>query len=176
MESSRPGRIVVGIGRSLGGYQALRFAVAEARRRETTILAVRTFLSAHGAQGVLSADHMATAAVDHVKLAFTEALGGIPWDVGIEILAQEGTPAHMLVSIACRESDMLVIGGCGVRRWTHRRSTIARFCVRHATCPVVVVPPTALARSGRADRLAHDTARDAADYLDSQIARRRDPA
>lgn len=43
MAGSEPGRVVVGVCRSLGGYQALRSAVAQARVRGATLVAVRAY-------------------------------------------------------------------------------------------------------------------------------------
>jgi nucleotide-binding universal stress UspA family protein len=166
------GRIVVGIGRSVGAYQALRYAVAEARQRGFALLAVRTFWSPPNGQALLNADFLSVAATEQVDVAFTEALGGRPDDLEVDVLVREGEAARWLVSIASHESDLLIIGGCGVRRWAHLRSTaVARFCAREATCPVVIVPPSPLARSANADRLARDTARDVEDYLCSQRPR-----
>jgi nucleotide-binding universal stress UspA family protein len=166
VQDTETGRVVVGIGRSAGAYQALRYGVTEARRRGVALFAVRTFWSAPSGQALLSAEFLTTAAFEQVDTAFTEALGGRPPDLQIVNVVREGETARRLVGIANRETDVLVIGGCGVRRRGHFRSTaVARFCAREAICPVVIVPPTALARSANADRLARDTARDVEDYL-----------
>lgn len=163
------GRVVVGVGRSLGAYQALRYAVAEARRREVILVAVRTFHLANGEEGLLNAALLTSAAAEQVRSAFTEAVGQFPPGVEIEIVVLAGPAGSALVSVADRESDLLIIGGCGARRWGRlRTAATARFCARHSVCPVVIVPPTALARSGQADRLARHTARDVEDYLDRQ--------
>lgn len=160
MERSKPGRVVVGVGRSVGAYQALRYAVAEARRRGCVMVAVRAFrVLVHG-QALSRADLLGAAAADTVYTAFTEALGGLPSDLPLEILVREGDAAHTLVSIADREDDLLVVGGTRARRWARPRSRhVARFCVRRARCPVAIIPPAELARSARADRLARDAAR-----------------
>lgn len=170
---SKPGRIVVGIARSLGGYQAIRYGVAEARRRGATLLAVRTYWSATNGQGLLQTDVLTRVAIAQVNIAFMEALGGMPTDLRVEVVVREGAAARTLVSTADRESDLLIIGGYGIHRlapW--RTAAVARFCARRATCPVVIVPPTALARSAHADRLARDTARDVEDYLTHEGPRR----
>jgi nucleotide-binding universal stress UspA family protein len=162
-------RVVVGVGRSLGAYQALRYAVAEARRRGAVLVAVRTFHMANGEEGLLNATLLMRAAAEQVRSAFAEAVGQLPPDLEIDIVVLAGPAGSALVSVADRESDLLIIGGCGARRWGRlRTAATARFCARHAVCPVVIVPPTALARSGQADRLARHTARDVEDYLESQ--------
>jgi nucleotide-binding universal stress UspA family protein len=166
METSQPGRIVVGVGRSLGAYQALRYAVAEARRRDWLLVAIRVFRLTVNAQGLLQPDLLIGSAKANLNIAFTEALGGLPRDVNMQIRIREGSVARTLVEEADRETDFLIIGGCGCRTWTgHRHTSIARFCAGRALCPVLIVPPPALARSARADRLARDTTAGVEDYL-----------
>jgi len=166
MENSQTGRIIVGIGRSLGAYQALRYAVGEARRRDRMLVAIRVFRLTPSTQGLLQPDLLIGSAKANVNLAFTEALGGIPGDLNIQIRIREGSVARTLVEEADREADFLILGGCGCRSWTgHRHTSIARFCAGRAACPVLIVPPPALARSARADRLARDATQSIEDYL-----------
>ena len=57
------------------------------------------------------------------------------------------------------DTDVLVIGGTGVRRiGSLRRAPVARFCARRSTCPVVIVPLPAMARGRSASKLARDAA------------------
>ncbi len=57
--------------------------------------------------------------------------------------AEHGPPAAALLA---RRPDLLVLGGHqGARHLTH----LTRTCLRHATCPVVVVPDTELSPTGR---------------------------
>jgi nucleotide-binding universal stress UspA family protein len=168
------GRVIVGVGRSSSAYQALRHAVAEARRRGVSLLAVRVFRSTAYIRGLLGETPAVAAlaevetAVSEVELAFAEALGGVPTDMPVEIIARNGRAARTLVSLALRESDLLVIGGGGARRLSRlRRKAIARFCVRRAACPVVIVPSSSLARSAHPRRLAREVSR-AVDVLVQQ--------
>jgi nucleotide-binding universal stress UspA family protein len=163
------GRVVVGVGRSLGAYQALRYAVAEARRLRAVLVAVRTFHLTNGEEGLLNAALLTKAAAEQVRCAFVEAVGQLPPDLEVEIVVLTGPPGCALVSVADRETDLLIIGGCGARRFGRlRTAATARFCARHSNCPVVIVPPSALARSGQTDRLARHTARDVEEFLESQ--------
>jgi hypothetical protein len=68
---------------------------------------------------------------------------------------ERGPAGWVLVSVACRPGDLLVLGAgrhgaparlvsCGV----------SRYCVAHAQCPVLIVPPDALARESGQGRLA----------------------
>ncbi len=54
----------------------------------------------------------------------------------------------MLVDLACRDGDLLVIG-TGRRHPVGRalRRSVGRYCLAHATCPVLAVPPSALMNS-----------------------------
>jgi nucleotide-binding universal stress UspA family protein len=176
MQSSRTGRIVVGMGRSLGAYQALRYAVGEARRRDATLVAVRVFRLTTNAQGMFQPDLLITAAKANVSIAFTEALGGLPNDLNVEVRIRDGAVARTLVEVADRESDVLIIGGCSCRHWTGLRHTaIARFCAGRAVCPLLVVPPPMLARSARTQRLARDTTQGVEDYLCQPSVDRKNP-
>jgi nucleotide-binding universal stress UspA family protein len=165
-DRSLPGRVVVGVGRSLGAYQALRYAVVEARRRRTALVAVRAFWSTSFGQTLLPVDRLAEEAIVRVGVAFDEACGGVPTDLAVQVVVHDGHPAAVLVATADRDGDVIVIGGSGTRRLTRLRSTgVARFCAREADCPVVIVPPTAWARSAHPDRLAREAAGDAQDFL-----------
>lgn len=164
-----PGRVIVGVGRSLGAYQALRFAVAEARRRAAPLVAVRAFRPVTNGQILLPAKFLADGAIWQVDMAFAEALGGLPNDLTVMIIVQEGDIAHALVATADRESDLLVIGGSCARGLVRFRGTaIARSCTRYASCPVVIVPPAMLARTAHTDRLARATLRGAEDFLNAR--------
>jgi nucleotide-binding universal stress UspA family protein len=162
-------RVIIGIGRSAGGYQALRYAVDEARRRDGIMLAVRAFRRYTYDKNEFGVGLQTQWALAEVDAAFAEALGGWPPDLEISAYASEGDPARTLLSIADRASDLLVIGGCGARRFAHLRSTaVARLCAREATCPLVIIPPAAWTRSARPDRLARGTTRDVENFLNAQ--------
>ena len=158
MAGSEPGRVVVGVCRSLGGYQALRYAVAQARERCAAIVAVRAY-SVAAAREALWRSALAEAAVAEVSAAFTDALGGMPRDVSVRVAVYEGSPGPVLVASADRDDDVLVIGGSGAHRLTRAWSaTVARYCARHARCPVLIAPVPAMARSQRTGRLARAVA------------------
>ncbi len=141
-------RVVVGVQTSLAGLQALRRAVEEARQRDATVYLVRVLNSAGRYPGgaMWPVEPLVWATEDaHEALAM--ALGAIPRDVRLRIVALEGAVAGALVRFADREDDLLVVGD-GQRRglcrlWSGR---VARYCVGRSTCPVLVVPPPALSR------------------------------
>jgi nucleotide-binding universal stress UspA family protein len=170
MRDEKPGRVVVGIDATPAGYQALRYAVERARRDGVTLVAVR----AHGypSQAVPWIDELAAAAIAEVARVFAEAMAGQPADVDITVTVAAGRPARVLLDVADRDGDVLVIGGCGPRRLLRRRrALIARQCARVARCPVVIVPPTALARSAPQWRLARHTTHTAAEFLHTASVR-----
>jgi nucleotide-binding universal stress UspA family protein len=150
MTSQGSGRVIVGVHECLAGLQALRCAVIEARRRAAALCAVRAWTFPYAGQGVglrTWRQELVDEAALTVYGAFTTALGGLPPDVEVRVVAPEGGAARALVELADRDNDLLVIGDCqrrGLRRV--RSHTVARYCVRHAVCPVLVVPPPALAR------------------------------
>ena len=155
MNTQGTGRVIVGISESLAGFQALRYAVGEARRRDAELVAVRAYSYSYygGASQFLGLLEDAAQVV--VVSAFTEALGGPPRDVRTRIVRREGRPGQVLTETAVRPDDLIVIGGSRPRTRLHRRGRVARDCARLARCPVVVVPapemafidsPTGLAR------------------------------
>ncbi len=141
----KAGRVVVGVHDSLAGLRALRLAVAEARRREATLHAVRVSLVPSQGFGpaLLAEDRRA---IEH---AFATALGGFPTDLDVEMVALLGSPGPALTGYACRETDLLVVGAGrrGRLRRLLRGGGVAGHCVAHATCQVLAVPPQQLARA-----------------------------
>jgi len=74
------------------------------------------------------------------------AFGGLPAGVTTQPVVLRGKPGTVLTGLARQPGDLLVIGagrrgplrqrlGCGV----------SRYCLAHAHCPVLAIPPPALA-------------------------------
>jgi len=77
--------------------------------------------------------------------AANTALGGASLDMPLEPLVVRGEAGRVLVHAASRAGDLLVIGTG--RRGTAGRLTggkVSRYCLAHARCPVVAVPPSPL--------------------------------
>lgn len=86
----------------------------------------------------------------HVAEAFASALGGCPAGVPVttEVRAYEGNPGMVLVAVADCPGDLLVVGARVPGRLPHLPgSSASRCCLSNARCPVLVVPPSQLART-----------------------------
>lgn len=167
MDEAHPTRVVVGVDTSLSGLQALRLAVDEARRRDATLHAVRTWEPAPSDPGSpeMSGTHprgtLAAAAAGVICRAFAETMGGEPDDVAVHTVVVPDAPGPVLVGYACRDRDLLVLGAGG--RGLLRRlwgNSVVRYCVTRAACPVLVVPPPPLTRAGSPRALLRELRRD----------------
>jgi nucleotide-binding universal stress UspA family protein len=148
MKQSRT-RVVLGVHDSLSGLRAVRRAVAEAQARGAVLHAVRAWTQRSTGCPVPVPAHqqdLDDAAASRVRDAFNAALGGLPVDIEVRIVTVQGPVGPVLVGYANREEDLLVVGvgrHCLIARVASPR--IARYCIRHARSPVLVVPPHELA-------------------------------
>jgi nucleotide-binding universal stress UspA family protein len=151
------GRVIIGVSDSVCGLRALRLAVSEARRRDRTLHAVRcwTRQQAAGLSPIPLADGRAEWGSWLVRHVFDD-IGGVPTDLTVVMATVEGAPGPTLVRYADRDDDLLVVGEPQRRL----RPSVARYCVAHASCPVLAVPPDRLARDQR--RLSQSLRRDLA--------------
>ena len=77
--------------------------------------------------------------------AFDAGLGGMPADLHVEPQVSRGETGPVLVDTADQPDDLLIIGTgrrAGIGRVLHR--SVSRYCLAHARCPVLAVPPSAL--------------------------------
>ncbi|HTJ38512.1 MAG TPA: universal stress protein [Dactylosporangium sp.] len=141
----RQRRVVVGVSQSLAGLAAIRYAIRAARERGTPLYALRTWaLPAHWRGPAVDAwqYELSLEARRYVVGAFDAALGGPP-DLDVFVAAPYGRADHVLTATADGEDDLLVLGGRG--GFWRRPSWIVRGCIGAARCPVIVVPPPAMA-------------------------------
>ena len=143
-------RILVGVHGSLGSLQALRFAAEEARKREARLIPIIAWVPPGGdlaerRQPVYSLRQIwRDAALERLEVAFDQGLGGLPAGLVVEPLVIRGPAGPVLVDPADRPDDLLVVGtglrgGCdGDRR------SVSRYCLAHARCPVIAIPPSDL--------------------------------
>ena len=144
-------RVIVGVHGSLGSLQALRHAADEARRRDVPLLPVIAWVPPGGdmAERRHSSAYLRTiwreTAWERLRDAFDDGLGGIPADLRVEPHVERGETGPVLVDVASEPDDLLIIG-TGRRghfgRLFHR--SVGRYCLAHAKCPVLAVPPSAL--------------------------------
>jgi len=140
-------RVFVGVSESLAGLQALRYAVAEARRRDSALHVVRSWQCSAPWRGYEAEAYrvdLAVAADETLINAFDVAMGGVPRDLTVVLLTVEAPAGPALVAAANLDDDLLIVGASR-RRWRIRRS-VGDYCARRAACPVVVVPAPQLAR------------------------------
>lgn len=144
-------RIIVGVHGSLGSLQALRFAADEARQRSVPLLAVTAWVPPGGdmAERRHSSPYLRKiwrdAAWERLWAAFDAGLGGVPADLHVETQAVRGDTGPVLVEAAGQPDDLLIIGtGRRARFGRMMRRSVSRYCLAHARCPVLAVPPSAL--------------------------------
>jgi Universal stress protein family len=83
------------------------------------------------------------------------AWGDSPADLPVQPVIRRGRPGLVLVDAACRPGDLLVVGP-GRRGALARiaQGRVSRYCLAHARCPVLTVPPLPLAQEARRAALA----------------------
>jgi nucleotide-binding universal stress UspA family protein len=151
-EGDRP-RVVVGVSGSLVSLAALHRAAVEAHRTGAELWAVRAWEPPRGilahpssmlappmAEFRQMADERLLTALD---TAFGQSGPGVP----LRGLVVWDRPGRALVRTADRADDLLVLGvGCHGRLRRTLFPSVARYCVAHAGCPVLAVPPLPLQR------------------------------
>jgi nucleotide-binding universal stress UspA family protein len=144
-------RIIVGVHGSLGSLQALRYAAAEARERSAALVPVIAWVPPGGDMSERSrpSPYLRQIWRDEARKrlfgAFEAGLGGLPADLLVEPHVERGETGQVLVALADRPDDLIVIG-TGQRGLLTRamRRSVGRYCLAHSVCPVLAVPPTRL--------------------------------
>lgn len=144
--------VVVGVDGSPASFTALRWALAHAVRIGAAVRTVRcwTPVSTNGWETAVTAEPVPPCAVqetrterelaDVVEAACRQVPGGAA-QIAVRRRVVRGPTGPMLVAEA-HGAAMLVVGSHGHRRITellHR--SVSLYCERHATCPVLVIPP-----------------------------------
>jgi nucleotide-binding universal stress UspA family protein len=165
MNTLRTRRIVVGLGLTLAGYEALRYAVALARESGTPLVAVRAYRSGP-ADPYEWRQARAWEARNDVARTFAEAMGGEPDDLDVTVAIRPGRVAAVLAEVANDPADLLVVGSSSrPRRWDRRPAPAARHCSWRGSCPVIVVPEPPLARTGTLRQLHREACQEVHRYL-----------
>ena len=154
-------RLIVGTSGSPGSLQALRYGENLARAHHAVLIPVIAWELPGGdhTQRIGSSHELGKAcreiACRQLQEALTAVWGEVPGDPLVQPQVERGPAGRVLVRVACLPGDLLVVGA-GRRSALGRLvfSKVGRYCVAHAQCPVVAVPPPALAREFGHGRLA----------------------
>ena len=155
------GRLIVGTSGSPGSLQALRYGEALARAHHAVLIPVLAWELPGGdyAERVQPSGELRqewrNLACRRLREALIAVWGEVPNDPLVQPHIERGPAGWVLVSLACRPGDVLVVGAG--RRGTLARMAFSgggRYCLAHAQCPVLAIPPPALARELRHGRLA----------------------
>jgi nucleotide-binding universal stress UspA family protein len=149
------GRVIVGVSGSPGSLPALRYAENLARRDDVALIAVHAWIPPGGDIGERRCPSPALrqvwqdAALQRLRDALDAAWGGVPAGLDLQRITVRGETGPALVEIADCADDVLVVGtgrqGRLARFW---HGHVSRYCVAHASCPVLAVPPPALTWEG----------------------------
>ncbi|MFE1428526.1 universal stress protein [Streptomyces fungicidicus] len=136
------GRVVVGVGADAGDPVAVRFAVAEARRRGVPLEAVRAWRSParENTDHPLMTGEPARLHEERAAEQLETALRDVPEDLRVYRRTVEGYARRVLLDASYR-ADLLVVGAR--RREGHlglQLGRVAHGVLHHSACPVVVVP------------------------------------
>ncbi len=142
--------VVVGVDGSPASYTALRWALSHAARIGAQVCAVRcwTPVVARGWEAAVTAEPVPPEAEQEAR-AETElaevvaaALARVP-DGSTPVAVRQRTvrgPAGPVLVGEADGADLLVLGhGPRIAELLHR--SVSWYCARHATCPVLVIPP-----------------------------------
>ena len=145
---SGPRRVIVGTSGSPGNLCALRYAEHLARACDAALIPVHTWMPPDGdiadrrSPSISLRRLWADDAWQRLCLALDAAWGQLPADLPVQPMVQRGAPGPVLTVIASDPGDLLVVG-------TGRRGALAHvfsgrvshYCLAHAQCPVLTVPP-----------------------------------
>jgi nucleotide-binding universal stress UspA family protein len=147
--------VVVGVDGSPASYTALRWALEYAGRTDAQVHAVRCWLPvvARGWEAAVTAApvpshaeqeaHAERELVDVVTAALARVSEG-----SMHVAVRQGVvrgPAGPVLVAEAAGAALLVLGhGPRVAELLHR--SVSWYCVRHATCPVLVIPPAMATR------------------------------
>jgi nucleotide-binding universal stress UspA family protein len=149
-------RVVTGVNGSPGSLQALRYAAELARTYDAELMPAYAWTPPGGDiadrrfPNYELREVWKKAARDRLWQAVELGIGGPPGELkfGPKVIRGEAGPA--LINLASQPGDLLVIGagrhGAVSRSLSAR---VARYCLGHAACPVIAVPPAELAHPAR---------------------------
>jgi nucleotide-binding universal stress UspA family protein len=147
------GRLIVGTSGSPGSLQVLRYGESLAQAHHALLVPVIAWElpGDDRAHRIGSSRELGKACWEVAGQQLRDALiavwGEVPDDPLVQPRVERGPAGRVLVNLACHPDDVLIVGAG--RRGAPGRlvfSGVGRYCVAHAQCPVMAVPPPALAR------------------------------
>jgi nucleotide-binding universal stress UspA family protein len=154
-------RVIVGASGSPGSLQVLRYAQRLARDLDAALVPVLAWLPPGGdlADRRTPCEELrrlwARDARERLQDTLNLAWGEPPADLPVRPLIRRGRPGPVLVTAACHPGDLLVVGAGRRGALTPiAGGRVSRYCLAHARCPVLVIPPPPLARETRRAALA----------------------
>jgi nucleotide-binding universal stress UspA family protein len=156
-------RLLVGTSGSPGSLRALRYGESLAQVHQAMLVPVIAWElpGDDRSHRIASSRELGRAcweiAGQQLRDALTAVWGEVPDDPLIQPRVERGPAGRVLVNLACHPGDVLIVGA-GRRGALSRLafSRVGRYYVAHAQCPVMAVPPPALARElghGRLGRI-----------------------
>ena len=145
-------RVIVGASGSPGSLRALRYAEDLARAYGAALIPVLALVQPGGdLDPFLPSGYLRKVLRDdacrRLRGALIAAWGEVLDDPPVMPLVECGEAGPVLVKVARCPGDLLVVGA------GHRRALggmagrrVSRYCLAHAQCPVLAIPPPALAR------------------------------
>jgi nucleotide-binding universal stress UspA family protein len=146
-------RIIVGTSGSPGSLRALRYAEHLVRASDATLIPVLAWTPPGGnlADRRSPCGYLrriwAEDAGQRLRDALAAAWGNIPDDLPVRPYVARGEPGPVLAAVASCGGDLLIVGAG--HRGTLARAVygrVSRYCLAHARCPVLAIPPAALAQ------------------------------
>ncbi|MEU8687673.1 universal stress protein [Streptomyces sp. NPDC048665] len=143
---------MVAVRGSLGSLTALGRTAEKAKQRQAELWPVLAWEPPGGDQAARRFPAAAAVVPEWERLArerlvgaLCEVFGGMDTGLPGQALVVRGAPGSVLVRMAGRKDDILVVGN-GRRGRVHRAlsPSVGRYCLAHAPCPVLAVPPSPL--------------------------------
>jgi nucleotide-binding universal stress UspA family protein len=146
-------RVIVGTSGSPGSLRALRYAEDLARTYDATLIPVLAWTPPGGdiADRRSPCGYLRRIWAEDASLRLQDALGAawgdVPADLPVRPLVERGEVGRVLAAVACGPGDLLVVGA-GSRNLLARivSGRVSRYCLAHARCPVLAIPPSTLAQ------------------------------
>jgi nucleotide-binding universal stress UspA family protein len=143
--------VVVGVDGSPASYTALRWALAHAARISAQVRAVRCWMPivARRWEAAVTGEPMPSEAVQEARAArelaqvVAAAMARVP-DGATRVAVRQRVVRGLAGPVLADEADgaALLIVGHGPRATELRHRSVSWYCLRHATCPVLLIPPT----------------------------------